>query len=140
MRRRPTGSSARSDVSEARLQQGKGAPGLAVPLAPGACTRGNGVLVSCFLRRVGHARADVWPDRSVFDPGRLTRGAPMKPDNLAEELRAQILGLVAQYADVAHAPQAFEPGRTPIPVSGKVLGAPELKNLVEASLDGWLTT
>jgi len=64
----------------------------------------------------------------------------MKPDNLAEELRAQILGLVAQYADVAHAPQAFEPGRTPIPVSGKVLGAPELKNLVEASLDGWLTT
>ena len=64
----------------------------------------------------------------------------MKPDNLAEELRARILELVAQYADAAHAPQPFEPGRTPIPISGKVLGAPELKNLVEASLDGWLTT
>ncbi len=64
----------------------------------------------------------------------------MKPDNLAEELRARILELVAQYADAAHAPQAFEPGRTPIPISGKVLGAPEIRNLVEASLDGWLTT
>ena len=64
----------------------------------------------------------------------------MKSDNLAEELRARILELVAQYADAAHAPQAFEPGRTPIPISGKVLGAPELRNLVEASLDGWLTT
>lgn len=64
----------------------------------------------------------------------------MKSDNLAEELRARILELVAQYADLAHAPQPFEPGRTPISISGKVIGAPELKNLVEASLDGWLTT
>lgn len=64
----------------------------------------------------------------------------MKSDNLAEELRARILELVAQYADLAHARQAFEPGRTPIPVSGKIVGAPELKNLVQASLDGWLTT
>ena len=57
-----------------------------------------------------------------------------------EELRARILDLVTRYAEVAHAPQPFEPGRTPILVSGKVLGAPELKNMVEASLDGWLTT
>jgi len=64
----------------------------------------------------------------------------MKRDNLAAELRARILELVAQYAHAAHVPQAFEPGRTPIPVSGKVLGAPELKNLVDASLDAWLTT
>ena len=64
----------------------------------------------------------------------------MKPDNLAEELPGRILELVAQYADAAHAPQPFEPGRTPIPISGKVIGASELKNLVEASLDGWLTT
>jgi CDP-6-deoxy-D-xylo-4-hexulose-3-dehydrase len=32
------------------------------------------------------------------------------------------------------------PGESPVPVSGKVLGAPELKMMVEASLDGWLTT
>jgi CDP-6-deoxy-D-xylo-4-hexulose-3-dehydrase len=64
----------------------------------------------------------------------------MKPDSQSEALRARILDLVAQYAEVAHAPQPFEPGRTPISISGKVIGAPELKNLVEASLDGWLTT
>ncbi len=27
-----------------------------------------------------------------------------------------------------------------IPASGKVIGGPELHNMVEASLDGWLTT
>ena len=32
------------------------------------------------------------------------------------------------------------PGITPIPSSGKVLDSAELKNMVEASLDGWLTT
>lgn len=31
------------------------------------------------------------------------------------------------------------PGETPVPVSGKVIGGEELLNLVEASLDGWLT-
>ena len=58
----------------------------------------------------------------------------------AQELRKQIAGLVAEYARIAHAPRAFEPGVTPIPASGKVIGEPELLNLVEASLDGWLTT
>ena len=58
----------------------------------------------------------------------------------AQELRQQIGGLVAEYARIAHAPRAFEPGVTPIPASGKVIGGSELRNLVEASLDGWLTT
>lgn len=55
-------------------------------------------------------------------------------------LRQQIAQLVQQYADLAYAPQAFVPGQSPVPVSGKVLGAPELQMMVEASLDGWLTT
>ena len=44
------------------------------------------------------------------------------------------------YADQAYAPKPFEPGTTPVPPAGKVLGASELKNMVEAALDGWLTT
>ena len=40
---------------------------------------------------------------------------------------------------MALAPQAFEPGVTPVPVSGKVLGPEDFVNLVDASLDGWLT-
>lgn len=56
------------------------------------------------------------------------------------ELRGKILELVDQYAAEAFAPKVFEPGKTAIPNSGKVIGAGELKNMVEASLDGWLTT
>jgi CDP-6-deoxy-D-xylo-4-hexulose-3-dehydrase len=55
------------------------------------------------------------------------------------QLRDEILGLVARYAKIAHAPRRFIPGETPIPASGKVVGAPELQHMVEASLDGWLT-
>ncbi len=60
--------------------------------------------------------------------------------NDAEALRRQILELSARYAELAHAPKPFEPGNSPVPVSGKVYGAPELVNLVDSSLDFWLTT
>jgi CDP-6-deoxy-D-xylo-4-hexulose-3-dehydrase len=57
-----------------------------------------------------------------------------------DQLRAEIAALVQQYADIVHAPRPFVPGESPVPVSGKVIGAGELKMMVEASLDGWLTT
>ena len=57
-----------------------------------------------------------------------------------ESIRTQIVALVRQYADMVHAPSPFVPGKSPVPVSGKVIGAAELANMVEASLDGWLTT
>lgn len=55
-------------------------------------------------------------------------------------LRAQISQLVAEYAAISLAPQPFLPGATAIPPSGKLLDATELQYMVEASLDGWLTT
>jgi len=57
-----------------------------------------------------------------------------------DALRSQIAALVQQYADIAYAPQPFVPGQSAVPVSGKVLGAKELQYMVDASLDGWLTT
>ena len=57
-----------------------------------------------------------------------------------QALREQIAKLVGEYAAIALAPQPFLPGLTVVPPSGKVVGAEELKNMVEASLDGWLTT
>ena len=57
-----------------------------------------------------------------------------------DKLRAQISDLVQQYADITYAPKPFVPGESVVPVSGKVLGAKELQLMVEASLDGWLTT
>lgn len=57
-----------------------------------------------------------------------------------EEIRSQILALVDQYAALEYAEKPFEPSVSVVPPSGKVLGAAELKNMVDASLDGWLTT
>ena len=57
-----------------------------------------------------------------------------------EQLRAQIAELVEAYAVEAYAPRSFQPGVTPVPPAGKVLGGAELRNMVDASLDGWLTT
>ncbi len=57
-----------------------------------------------------------------------------------EELRQQIAQLVAQYAETAMAPKPFEAGKSVVPPSGKVIGTKELQLMVEASLDGWLTT
>ena len=56
------------------------------------------------------------------------------------EIRRDIALRVQEYAALAYQPQAFVPGQTAVPVSGKVLGARELQLMVEASLDGWLTT
>jgi len=56
------------------------------------------------------------------------------------ELRELIVNLSGEYAERFHGPRTFVPGESLVPVSGKVVGAPELRNLVDASLDLWLTT
>ena len=58
----------------------------------------------------------------------------------SQQLREEIASLVERYASIALASQPFMPGRSPVPASGKVIDSAELKNMVEASLDGWLTT
>lgn len=56
-----------------------------------------------------------------------------------DQIREQIIRLVQQYGELATQRPAFEPGKTVIPPSGKVIGAREMELMVEASLDGWLT-
>ena len=58
----------------------------------------------------------------------------------SDELRLEIGKLVAKYAEQAMQPPTFEPGATVIPPSGKLIGTRELQLMVDASLDGWLTT
>ena len=73
------------------------------------------------------------------------QAAPQAPLQSPEDqvcmdaLRQKILGLVDEFAALSLAPEVFVPGITSVPPSGKLLGAEELKNMVEASLDGWLT-
>jgi CDP-6-deoxy-D-xylo-4-hexulose-3-dehydrase len=62
----------------------------------------------------------------------------MKDDIL--KIKREILNLVNNYSDINFKIKEFIPSVSEVPVSGKVIGALELKNMVEASLDGWLTT
>ncbi|PZF78614.1 lipopolysaccharide biosynthesis protein RfbH [Aestuariivirga litoralis] len=66
----------------------------------------------------------------------------MSDHHLAEiaALRRQILALSERYAMLAHGPKPFVPGASPVPPAGKVLGAAEMRNLVDSALDFWLTT
>jgi CDP-4-dehydro-6-deoxyglucose reductase, E1 len=54
--------------------------------------------------------------------------------------RQQILDLVDEFAAEAFAAKAFVPGKSVVPPAGKVIGAPEIRMLVDSALDGWLTT
>ena len=56
-----------------------------------------------------------------------------------KDAREAILNLVDDYASSVFATQSFVPGSTPIPPSGKLIGEHEVRMMVEASLDGWLT-
>ena len=54
--------------------------------------------------------------------------------------RQAILDQVRAYAEKRLPPPQFLPGQSTVPPSGKVLGAEEFVHMVDAALDGWLTT
>lgn len=57
-----------------------------------------------------------------------------------DSIRKEIAQLVQQYAAARFEVKPFQAGETPVPASGKVIGGAELELMVEACLDGWLTT
>ena len=58
----------------------------------------------------------------------------------ANELRQEILDLVRQYSRVKFAKKPFDPGHSLLHYAGRVFDEQELVNLVDASLDFYLTT
>lgn len=60
--------------------------------------------------------------------------------NKEKEIRAKILDLIRQYYEVKFDKKEFIPGQTPIKYAGRVFDEKELQNLVDASLDFWLTS
>ncbi len=58
----------------------------------------------------------------------------------AAELRRQMLALGREYFAETQGPRPFVAGQSRVPVSGKVLDGADLDQLLEASLDLWLTT
>lgn len=64
----------------------------------------------------------------------------MSSADRASALRAQILKLTREYQKEAFPDKPFLGGISAVPVSGKVFDDEELVNLVDSSLDFWLTT
>jgi CDP-6-deoxy-D-xylo-4-hexulose-3-dehydrase len=77
---------------------------------------------------------------SVEPVSGLLANLALDTDPRAAELRSQMLSLAAEYARLVHVPAPFVPGVSPVPVSGKTVGMPEVQALISASLDCWLTT
>jgi CDP-6-deoxy-D-xylo-4-hexulose-3-dehydrase len=55
------------------------------------------------------------------------------------DVKKRILELVQDYSVTSFSKKNFIPGQSDIPVTGKVIDSLEIQNMVEASLDGWLT-
>lgn len=64
----------------------------------------------------------------------------MESKIVLDNLRKEIATLVSKYTEEAYKPKDFVPGESVIPPAGKVIGNEEIQNMVDASLDGWLTT
>jgi CDP-6-deoxy-D-xylo-4-hexulose-3-dehydrase len=59
---------------------------------------------------------------------------------IEKSAREHILALVEQHFREEFSERPFIPGETPVPVSGRVFDADDIRSLVDASLDFWLTT
>jgi CDP-6-deoxy-D-xylo-4-hexulose-3-dehydrase len=60
--------------------------------------------------------------------------------NRADHLRQEILDLSAEFFSQAFPSRDFIPGETPVPVSGKMVDADDLKSMMDSVLDCWFTT
>jgi len=78
--------------------------------------------------------------KAMDDHMDLLRNGKLDLDHRAKELRESILRQVDDYFSIAHSIQEFVPGKSPVPVSGKVFDGSDGQFLVAASLDFWLTT
>tara|TARA_Y100000590_G_scaffold469757_1_gene659572 strand:- start:5566 stop:6879 length:1314 start_codon:yes stop_codon:yes gene_type:complete len=63
----------------------------------------------------------------------------MKKENL-KTISSSINKLVDNFYKIKFKKDKFIPGKTTIPCTGKVINSKEIKNMIAASLDGWLTS
>jgi CDP-4-dehydro-6-deoxyglucose reductase, E1 len=90
------------------------------------------------LTRLSYLRLDKV---FVLNANLATKVLAKLSDKTMGEIYRQIVALgVHDFSALAYNPSTFSPGKTVIPAAGKVIGETEIQNMVEASLDGWLTT
>lgn len=63
----------------------------------------------------------------------------MEKSSKVEELQVEIQRLVEEFTELKHKTPEFIPGISRVPVNGRVFDSSEVKSLISASLDFWLT-
>jgi CDP-6-deoxy-D-xylo-4-hexulose-3-dehydrase len=132
------------DPEAAVVLQGPDAEGYlrVAPLAPSR-PMGAEALPELTAADLTGAALTGWVRLDRTRPQRLTDAIPvatLTARALGRVLRAECAEATRRYASVALEPAPFVPGTSVIPPSGKVIGSRELELMVDASLDGWLTT
>ena len=90
------------------------------------------------LKHQSHIRVDKTFNLHV---SRIEKPVVSLSDKGYERVLRKLVTLdIPTLAALKYRDKPFTAGTSVVPPSGKVIGAPELKNMVEASLDGWLTT
>ena len=90
------------------------------------------------LKHVSHIRADKTFNLHI---SRLEKPVAKLSAKGYERVLRKLISLdIPELAAMKNTPRPFQAGVSVVPPSGKVIGAKELQNMVEASLDGWLTT
>ena len=90
------------------------------------------------LKHTSHVRVDKTFNLAL---SRIEKPVAKLTDKSYERILRKLVTLeIPNLAALKYREQSFVAGVSVIPPSGKVLGASELNNMVEASLDGWLTT
>ena len=90
------------------------------------------------LRYPSHVRIDKTFNLHI---SRIEKPVARLSDKGYEHVLRRLVTLdIPNLAALKYRDKPFQSGSSVIPPSGKVLGSSELTNMVEASLDGWLTT
>lgn len=90
------------------------------------------------LKHQSHVRVDKTFNLHI---SRIEKPVTRMSDKGYEQVLRRLVTLdIPKFAAFKYQDKPFQSGIGVIPPSGKVIGANELKNMVEASLDGWLTT
>ena len=76
----------------------------------------------------------------MFESKKFLENEKIDTDQNAKNIRKEILKLVSDYTQISHSKKKFVPGKSIIPVSGKVYSENDLQMLVSSSLDFWLTS
>lgn len=77
---------------------------------------------------------------ALINQSRISKVGQLTSLKIEHILRVITRNSSTHYAAETKLPITFVPGETVIPPSGKIIGAEEISLMVEASLDGWLTT